>query len=78
MLQSSNIWEQQGQTKISFTKKFKRRIGVSSPGMDWEFSLHRPVQTGSEAHPASYPMGTRGSFPGNKAAGAWSWSLTSI
>jgi membrane-associated phospholipid phosphatase len=23
-------------------------------------------------------MGTRGSFPGGKAAGAWSWSLTSI
>jgi len=27
---------------------------------------------------ASYPMGTRGSFPGWKAAGAWSWPLTSI
>jgi hypothetical protein len=24
------------------------------------------------AHPASYPMGTGGSFPGGKAAGAWS------
>jgi len=23
-------------------------------------------------------MGTRGSFPGGKAAGAWSWPLTSI
>jgi len=23
-------------------------------------------------------MGTSGSFPGNKAAGAWSWPLTSI
>jgi hypothetical protein len=30
-------------------------------------SRHR-VQTGSGAHPASYPMGTRGSFPGGKAA----------
>jgi hypothetical protein len=30
------------------------------------------------SHPASYPMGTRGSFPGGKAAGAWSWPLTSI
>jgi len=28
--------------------------------------------------PASYPMGTMGSFPGGKAAGAWSWPLTSI
>jgi hypothetical protein len=25
------------------------------------------VQTGSEAHPASYPMGTGGPFPGCKA-----------
>jgi len=30
------------------------------------------------AHPASYPVGTRGSFPGGKAAGAWSWPLTSV
>jgi len=42
------------------------------------FSLHHRVQTGSGAHPASYPMGTRGSFPGGKAAGTWSWPLTSI
>jgi hypothetical protein len=34
------------------------------------FSLHYRVQNGSEAHPASYPMGTRSSFPGDKAAGA--------
>jgi hypothetical protein len=34
------------------------------------FSLHHRVQTGSGAHPASYPMGTRGSFLGGKAAGA--------
>jgi hypothetical protein len=36
------------------------------------------VQTGSGAHPAFYPMGTRGAFPGDKAAGAWSWPFTSI
>jgi hypothetical protein len=36
------------------------------------FSLNHRVQTGSGAHPASYPMVTRGSFPGGKAAGAWS------
>jgi hypothetical protein len=42
------------------------------------FSLHHHVQNGSEAHPASYPMGTADSFPGGKAAGAWSWPLTSI
>jgi hypothetical protein len=34
------------------------------------FFLHHRVQNGSEAHLASYPMGTRGSFPGDKAAGA--------
>jgi len=33
------------------------------------FSLHHRVQNGSGAHPASYPMGTGGSFPGIKAAG---------
>jgi hypothetical protein len=33
-------------------------------------------QTGSGAHPA-FSMGTRGSFQASKAAGAWSWPLTS-
>jgi hypothetical protein len=41
------------------------------------YSHHR-VQTGTAAHPASYPMGTRGSYPGGKVAEAWSWPLTSI
>jgi hypothetical protein len=34
------------------------------------FSLHHHVQNGSGAQPASHCMGTRGSFPGGKAAGA--------
>jgi len=42
------------------------------------FSLHHCVQTGSRAHPASYSMGARGSFHGDKEARAWSWPLTSI
>jgi hypothetical protein len=42
------------------------------------FSLHHRVQNGSGAPSASYSMGTRGSFPGGKAAGSWSWPLTSI
>jgi len=29
-------------------------------------------------HPTSYPMVTWGSFPEVKAAGVWSWPLTSI
>jgi hypothetical protein len=45
------------------------------PAGTGNFSLHHRVQNGSGAYPASYPMGTRGSFPGGKAAGAWSWPL---
>jgi hypothetical protein len=48
-----------------------------SAGVEY-FSLSHRVQTGSGAHPASYPMGIRVSFPGGKASGAWSWPLTSI
>jgi hypothetical protein len=33
------------------------------------FSLHHHVQNGSGAHPASYRMGTRGSFLGVKRPG---------
>jgi hypothetical protein len=33
------------------------------------FSLHHRVQNGSGSHPASYPVGTTGSFPGGKATG---------
>jgi hypothetical protein len=33
------------------------------------FSLHHRVQTGSGVHPASYLMGTTGSFPGVKQPG---------
>jgi hypothetical protein len=45
---------------------------VRFPAEAGNFSLHHHVQNGSGAHPASYPMGTRGSFPGGKAAGACS------
>jgi hypothetical protein len=50
-----------------------RMIGVQFPAGDENFSLRYHVQTCSGAHPASSPMGTRGSFPGGKAAGAWRW-----
>jgi hypothetical protein len=43
-----------------------------------DFCLLNSVQTGSEALPASYPMGTGVSFRGSKAAAAWNWPLTSI
>jgi len=37
------------------------------------FSLTNRIQTETGAQPASYPMGTGGSYPGDKAAGTWSW-----
>jgi hypothetical protein len=42
---------------------------VRFPAAAGDFSLHHRVQNDSWAHPASYPMGTRVSFPGDKAAG---------
>jgi hypothetical protein len=53
-------------------------LKVRFPAEAGNLFLHHRVQNGSGAHPASYPMRTRGSFPGGKAAGAWSWPLTSI
>jgi hypothetical protein len=44
--------------------------GVREPAGVGSFTLHHRDQTGSGAHPASYPMGTRGSFLGAKAAEA--------
>jgi hypothetical protein len=44
-----------------------RAIEVRSPAEAEDFSSSLCVQTGSEAHPASYPMGTGGNFPGGKA-----------
>jgi hypothetical protein len=43
---------------------------VRFPAGAGNFSLHHRVQNGSGAYPASYPVGTRGSFPRDKAAGA--------
>jgi hypothetical protein len=43
---------------------------VRFPAGAGNFSLYHRVQNGSEVHPASYPMGTRGTFPRGKAAGA--------
>jgi hypothetical protein len=42
------------------------------------FSLHHRVQKDSGSRPASYPVGTIGSFPEGKAVGTWSWPLTSF
>jgi hypothetical protein len=42
---------------------------VQSPAGAGTSSLHHRVQNGSGAHAASYPMGTRSSFPGVKRPG---------
>jgi hypothetical protein len=44
-----------------------RVIEVRSPTVAEDFSSSPCVQTGSEAHLASYPVGTGGPFPGSKA-----------
>jgi hypothetical protein len=41
--------------------------GVRSPTEAEDFSSNLCVQTGSGANPASYTMGTGGSFPGGRA-----------
>jgi hypothetical protein len=51
---------------------------VRFPAGTGNFSLNHRVHIGSGAHPASYRMGTRGSFPGGKAVGTRSSPLTSI
>jgi len=39
-------------------------LGIQFLAGAGNFSLQHSVQTGSVAHPASYPMCTRSSFPG--------------
>jgi hypothetical protein len=46
-----------------------RGSGVRFPAGAGNFSLYHRFQNGSGAQPASYSMGTRGSFPGDKVAG---------
>jgi hypothetical protein len=51
---------------VSDYRLANRAIGVQSPAEAKYFSSSLCVQTGSEAHPASYPMGTVGPSPGVK------------
>jgi hypothetical protein len=76
--QSKELW-----AEILKLKSRDKRYGldyrgsrVRFPAEAGNFSLHHRVQNGSGAHPASYQMGTRVSFPAGK--GAWSLPLTSI
>jgi hypothetical protein len=44
-------------------------IGLRFPAGAGNFSLEHHIQTGSGAHPASYPTGSGSSFPGVKQPG---------
>jgi hypothetical protein len=70
-------------TRMSWVKEFyewscialghgldDRGSGFRFPAGAGNFSLHHRVQNGSGTHSASYPIGTRGSSPRGKAAGA--------
>jgi hypothetical protein len=63
----------EGLTIVLYTFPLRSRDSVvgTATGYGQEFSLLHSVQTvGSGARPASYPMGTGDSFPGDKATGA--------
>jgi hypothetical protein len=54
----------------------KQTTGIRSPsGVAIFYPRHR-LHTGSGAHPA-YPVGSRSSFPRDKAAESWRWRLPS-
>jgi hypothetical protein len=48
----------------------RRAAGVPSPIGARHFSVLQIVHSGSEAHQVPYPIGTRGSFLGDRVAGA--------
>jgi hypothetical protein len=71
---SRNLFNMAG--RFSIVKEYEAKSEFESrEGQD--FCPIHVVQAGCGAHPASYLMGTRESFSGGKATGAWSWSLTS-
>jgi hypothetical protein len=55
-------------TCLNVTRQRTGRSGVRVPAGAGNFSLHHRIQTGSGAYPASYPVGTGGSFPEGKTA----------
>jgi hypothetical protein len=52
---------------VSDCRLHDRAMGLRSPAEEADLSSGLCVQTGSEAHPASYPVGTGGTIPGRKA-----------
>jgi hypothetical protein len=67
-------------SSVSIVTRLRLDNWSSNPcgGNGGTFSLRHRVHTGSEAHPAFYTMGTAGSCPGGKAAGAWILPLICI
>jgi hypothetical protein len=51
-------------------------IGGLNPRRGWEITYYHCVQTSSGDHWVSYPVSTRSSFPGGRAALVWNWPLT--
>jgi hypothetical protein len=64
-------------TRVS---RYSDRLRIRRPGFDSRQgkTFFHNIQTDSGAHPAPNPMGTGGSFLGDKMAGAWNWQLASI
>jgi hypothetical protein len=66
-------WEKSRDSSVGIALDYgldDRDSGVRYPTGAGNFSLSHRVQNGSGAHPASYPLCTRGSFLGGEAAGA--------
>jgi len=55
---------------MATSKRFISTCRVRFPAEAGNFSAHHRVQNGSGAHQVSYPVDTRSSFRGGKAAGA--------
>jgi hypothetical protein len=54
------------------------RYKYSTSHLSSDFIVCLSVKNGPRSHTAPNPVGARGSYPGVKADGAWSLSLTAI
>jgi hypothetical protein len=76
ILNNLRIQERSWKSELNFSSTANRTLARARRGKN--VSLLHSVQTASEPHSTTYQMGTGGSFPGSKAARAWSWRLISI
>jgi hypothetical protein len=65
-------------SSVGTATDYKFSCQASIPGSAKRFASTLQCLTGSTSHPASYPVGTEGFFRGVKAAGTWSWTVTSV